>query len=74
MQSPSSDMALYVHTHVCISLGDRLCQLSGFSVVAVIVALFVPTVCPVWGGAGMWGIFGKPMKWAMWNTPVCMLY
>ena len=38
----------------------------GFSVVVVIVALFVPDVCPV--GGGMWGIFGKPLKRAIWNT------
>ena len=47
-------------------------QLDGFLVVAVIVALFVPTECPV--GGGMWGIFGKPLKRAIWNTWVCMLY
>ena len=44
-------------------------QLGGFSVVIVIVALFVPNVCPV--GGGMWGIFVKPLKRAIW---VCMLY
>ena len=26
------------------------------------------------GGGGMWGIFGKPLKRAIWNTRVCMLY
>ena len=45
-----------------------LCQLGGFSPVIVIVALFVPTVCPVGGGVGMWGIFRKPLKRAIWNT------
>ena len=28
---------------------------------------FVPTECPV--GVGMWGIFGKPLKRAIQNTP-----
>ena len=42
-------------------------QLSGFSVVVVIVALFVRNVCPR-GGGGMWGIFGKPLKKAIWKT------
>ena len=40
--------------------------------VDVIVASFVPTQCPV-GGGGMWGIFGKPLKGAIWNTQACML-
>ena len=34
---------------------------------AVIVASFVPAECPK-GGGGMWGIFGKPLKRAIWNT------
>ena len=33
---------------------------------AVIVASFVPAECPK--GGGMWGIFGKPLKRAIWNT------
>ena len=47
-------------------------QRGGFLVVVVIVALFVPNVCPV--GGGMWGIFGKPLQRAIWNTWVRMLY
>ena len=50
-----------------ISRGRRgMCQLGGFSVVVVIVAVFLPTVCPV--GGCIWGIFGKPLKRATWNT------
>ena len=33
--------------------------------VIVIVVLFVPTVCPV--GGGIWGVFGKPLKRAIWK-------
>ena len=44
-----------------------ICQLSGFWGVGAIVASFVPTECPK--GGGMWGIFGKPLKRAIWNTP-----
>ena len=40
-------------------------QLGGFSVVVVIVALFVPDVCPQGGGGSMWGIFGKPVHVTM---------
>ena len=32
----------------------------------MIVASFVPAECPK--GGGMWGIFGKPLKRAIWNT------
>ena len=45
----------------------HLRQPGGFSLVGVIVALFVPTVCPI--GGGMWDIFGKPLKRAIRNTP-----
>ena len=34
--------------------------------IGVIVALFLPTACPV--GEGMWGIFGKPLIRAIWNA------
>ena len=36
----------------------------------------LPRLCPlsVPKGGGMWGIFGKPLKRAIWNTRVCMLY
>ena len=52
----------YLPTH--ISRGRcSMRQLGGFSMVVVIVALFLPTVCPV--GGGMWGIFGKPLKRAI---------
>ena len=40
----------------------------------MIVASFVPAECPKGGGGGMWGIFGNPLKRAIWNTRVCMLY
>ena len=43
-----------------------ICQHGAFSGMAVIVASFVPAECPV--GRGMWGIFGKPLKRAIWNT------
>ena len=42
-------------------------QLSGFSRVGDLVASFLPTECS--GGRGMWGISGKPLKRAIWNTP-----
>ena len=45
----------------------RSCQLSGFSRVGDLVASFLPTECS--GGRGMWGISGKPLKRAIWNTP-----
>ena len=35
----------------------------------------LPHLCllsALWGG-GMWGIFGKRLKRAIWNTQVCML-
>ena len=32
----------------------------------MIVASFVPAECPK--GGGMWGMFGKPLKRAIWNT------
>ena len=45
-----------------ISRGHRvLRQLGGFSLVVVIVALFVPTVCPVWGGGGYVGYIRKAL-------------
>ena len=47
------------------------CQHGAFSGVGAIVASFVPAECPE--GGGMWGIFGKPLKRAIWNTRVCML-
>ena len=51
-----------------ISRGRRVWrQLGGFSLGVVILALFVPAVCPV--GGGMWGILGRPLKRAIWNTP-----
>ena len=51
-----------------ISLGRyRSCQHGAFSGVGSIVASFVSTECPK--GRGMWGIFGKPLKRAIWNTP-----
>ena len=51
-----------------ISLGRyRSCQHGAFSGVGSIVASFVSTECPK--GRGMWGIFGKPLKKAIWNTP-----
>ena len=36
----------------------------------------LPHLCPlsVPKGGGMWGIFGKRLKRANWNTQVCMLY
>ena len=43
------------------------CQHGAFSGVGAIVASFVTTECPK--GRGMWGIFGKPLKRAIWNTP-----
>ena len=33
-----------------------------------LVLLLLPTECPKGGGGGMWGIFGKPLKRATWNT------
>ena len=37
----------------------------------------LPHLCllsALWGGGGgMWGIFGKLLKRAIWNTQVCML-
>ena len=45
----------------------RSCQLSGFSRVGDLVASFLPTECS--GGRGMWGISGKPLRRAIWNTP-----
>ena len=44
-----------------------ICQHGAFSGIAVIVASFVPAESPK-GGGGMWGIFGKPLKRAIWNT------
>ena len=43
-----------------------LCQHGAFSGVCALVASFVPAECPK--GGGMWGIFGKPLKGAIWNT------
>ena len=61
-------MAVVMQYH--ISWGRwGLRQLGEFSAVVVIVALFVPNMCPNGGGGGgMWGIFGKPLKRAIWNT------
>ena len=60
---PHSGVTCMLH----ISRGYRvLRQLGGVSLVVVIVALFLPTVCPV--GGGTWGIFGKPLERAIWNT------
>ena len=42
------------------------CQHGAFSGVGAIVARFVLTGCPV--GRGMWGIFGKPLNRAIWNS------
>ena len=57
-------MRMWMH----ISLGRyRSCQHGAFSGVGSIVASFVSTECPK--GRGMWGIFGKPLKRAIWNTP-----
>ena len=62
-----------LYTRIHISRHHRqLRQLRGFSGVSAIVASFVPTECS--GGGGMWGIFGKPLKRAIRNTQVCMLY
>ena len=56
-----------------ISLGRVIsCQHAAFSGVGAVVASFVPAECPK--GGGMWGIFGKLLKGAIWNTQVCMLY
>ena len=50
-----------------ISLGHRLsCQHGAFSGVGAFVASFVPAECPK--GGGLWVIFGKPFKRAIWNT------
>ena len=43
------------------------CQHGAFSGVGAFVVSFVPAECPV--GGGMWVIFGKPLKWAIRNTP-----
>ena len=43
-----------------------LCQHGAFSGVGVFVASFVPAECPK--GGDMWGVFGKPLKRAIWNT------
>ena len=61
--------------HMCshISQGHlELRQLGGFSGFGAIVPSFLPTECS--GGGGMWGIFGKDLKRAIWNTWVCILY
>ena len=51
-----------------ISLGRAVsCQHGAFSGVGAFVVSFVPAECPV--GGGMWGIFGKPLKRAIRNTP-----
>ena len=54
-------------------------QLGGFSGVGAIVPSFLPAECS--GGMGMWGIFGKPLKRAIWNTlglhavlTVCLIF
>ena len=64
------DRLLYPHIKVMalhISLGHHIfCQHGAFSGVGAFVASFVPAGCPK--GGGMWGIFGKPLKWAIWNT------
>ena len=51
---------------------SELRQLGGFSGVGAIAPSFVPAECS--GGRGTWGIFGKPLKSAIRNTQVCMLY
>ena len=54
--------------HIYISLGRAVsCQHGAFSGVGAFVVSFVPAECPV--GGGMWGIFGKPLKRAIRNTP-----
>ena len=56
-------------THIS-SARRHLCQLGAFLGVGAIVASFVPAECPAGGGGGgMWGIFRKPLKRAIWNTP-----
>ena len=49
------------HTTAPISLGRDSCQLGGFLVGVVIVALFVPTVCPH-GGGGYVGYTWKALE------------
>ena len=50
-----------------ISRGHRIsCQRGAFSGVGAFLASFVPADCPK--GGGMWGIFEKPLKRAVWNT------
>ena len=45
-------------------------QRGAFVRVDVIVASFMPTECPVWGGGGvMLGILEKPLKRGFRNTP-----
>ena len=57
-----------VYTFQNISLGRAVsCQHGAFSGVGAFVVSFVPAECPV--GGGMWGIFGKPLKRAIRNTP-----
>ena len=65
--------ALPPWTSFHISLGRAVsCQHGAFSGVGAFVVSFVPAECPV--GGGMWGIFGKPLKRAIQNAQICMLY
>ena len=52
-----------MHVSRCIR---RLCQLCAFFGTANLVASFGARECPV--GVGTWGIFGEPLKRAIWNT------
>ena len=54
-----------IHEHIYLSGTRQMCQLRAFFRVPVIVDSFVPTGCPV--HRGMWHIFGKPLKMAIWN-------
>ena len=54
---------IYTSAHWHISRGQQvLRQLGGFLAVVIIVALFVPTVCPVGGGGGYVGYMWKALE------------
>ena len=54
-------------THISRGRGV-LCQHGAFSGVGAVVASFVPAECPKRGGGGMWSIFEKYLKRAIWST------